>query len=135
MTITEHGDRRLVRVGLLGVGVLLLAASAACTRGAPLQGSQQVLLGTWTSASGARLVIREDGSCDYHAATDKVDGGTLLVLSSGHGGTLRCRTVFGGGVSLNVDRWPVNDFRGRTPRTFMILGGVDYLRKGGPSAP
>jgi len=63
-----------------------------------------------------------------------VSGG-LVVLSQGETGTLRCRTLFGGGVSLQVGRWPVNDFRGRTPRTFMILGGVDYLREGGPPAP
>jgi len=132
MAMATCSSGGLVRAALLGGAVLLCAS---CTRSGPLQGTQKVLIGTWISASGARLVVREDGTCDYDSATEKVKDGGLLIFSKGQGGTLRCRTVFGGGVSLSVDRWPVNDFRGRKPRTFMILGGVDYLREGGPPAP
>ena len=70
MKVETRGRGRRRGLGLLGIGALVMAAGGGCTRGAPLQGSQKVLLGTWTSGSGAVLTVREDGSCDYRSATD-----------------------------------------------------------------
>ena len=105
-----------------------LFAFAACLAGSPLEGSQKVLIGRWISPSGAELIIRPDGSCDYKSKAENVEDGTLIVLPKGNGGTLRCRT-FLGGVSLQVDRWPVNDYRGKVPRTYITLSGVEYTKR------
>ncbi|NOZ86944.1 MAG: hypothetical protein GXP49_11900 [Deltaproteobacteria bacterium] len=99
-----------------------------CVAGGPLEGSQKVLAGTWISPSGAKLVVRLDGTCDYLSKAEKVKDGTLIIIPEGSGGTMRCRK-FLGGVSLVVDRWPVNDFRGKIARTYITLSGVEYTKR------
>jgi len=119
----SHRSRRTTR----WLSLLLLAGLAGCIRGGPLGEGQLPLVGTWVSASGARLVIRADGSCDYEGATEQVADGSLVML----GTTLRCKRFFGG-VSLTVDRGLVTDHRGTRPRTYLTLSGVEYTRRDAP---